>query len=483
MADSERFSPSSFMGRFEVLRYRVGNLRTSFANCVVTLTVLLAPFFVHAQCEPVGPRAQGAGAQRATAAQPEFFDEPKFTVAGVTDTSNPGGHGSDVIWRTQEALAKETTSLRKQESATGSSAPITENSLREAAREPGNFEANHRLGKLLLDDGKARDALPYLEQASRLNPEDYENAYELALAYADAGDYEHSLTNARALLAHQDKARQDKAEVHHLLGEVEEKLGNPLEAVHEYQRAAELDPSEPNLFDWGAELLLHHAPEPASEVFGKGNRLFPRSSRMLVGLGVAWYARGSDDQATACLCQAADLNPNDPTPYLFLGKIQNAEATASDQIGERLKRFAALQPEDALANYYYAVSLWKQRKGPEDTENLPLVESLLQKAVHLDPKLGAAYLQLGILYAERKEFSKAVSAYEKAVDADPGLEAAHYRLAQAYRRTGENSKAEHELQIYEQISKETAQRAERERRELQQFVYTLRDRTPAVQPQ
>src|SRR6185437_9795591 len=27
---------------------------------------------------------------------PEFFDKPQFEVAGVTDTTNLGGHGSDV---------------------------------------------------------------------------------------------------------------------------------------------------------------------------------------------------------------------------------------------------------------------------------------------------------------------------------------------------------------------------------------------------
>jgi hypothetical protein len=65
-----------------------------------------------------------------------------------------------------------------------------------------------------------------------------------------------------------------------------------LEAVREYQRAAELDATEPNLFNWGAELLMHRAAEPATEVFAKGHRLFPRSTRMLLGLAAAWYARG-----------------------------------------------------------------------------------------------------------------------------------------------------------------------------------------------
>ena len=55
--------------------------------------------------------------------------------------------------------------------------------------------------------------------------------------------------------------------------------------------------------------------------------------------------------------KAADLNPNDPNPYLFLGKIQSREITESAGYRERLARFANLTPESALANYYYAVSL------------------------------------------------------------------------------------------------------------------------------
>src|SRR5467141_3752750 len=35
---------------------------------------------------------------------PEFYDEPSFTVAGVTDPSNLGGHGSDTTVRTKESL-------------------------------------------------------------------------------------------------------------------------------------------------------------------------------------------------------------------------------------------------------------------------------------------------------------------------------------------------------------------------------------------
>ena len=408
-------------------------------------------------------RVPQASAKPATQA-PEFFDEPQFTVAGVTQATNAGGHGSDTVLRTTEALARATVSLGKEPDAnsTAASSAATESSLRDAvAREPESFEANQNLGKSLADHGKAAEAVPYLLRASRLDPKD--------------------------------------PDVHHLLGAVEEGLGNPLDAVREYQRAAELDPSEPHLFDWGTELLTHRALEPATEVFTKGNRLFPKSVRMLVALGVAWYARGSYNQAAQNLANASDLAPGDPTAYLFLGKMQSVETTPSEGSVERLARFAQLQPDNALANYYYAVSLWKGSSkepaspGDNSAEHSARVEALLLKAVHLDRKLGEAYLQLGILYAQRADFARAISAYREAIEvgsesaisavispgsvspqSDDTLEEAHYRLAQAYTRTGDKVKAREELELHDQLAKKTKEDTERKRREIQGFVVSLR---------
>jgi tetratricopeptide (TPR) repeat protein len=338
----------------------------------------------------LGPTKAGE-LQNSTSARPEFFDEPHFTVAGVTDTTTLGGHGSDVIARNRDALASATASLKT---------------------EPAN------------------------------------------------------------------KTDADEAAWHHLLADADERRRDPLEAVREYQRAAELNPSEPNLFDWGTELLVHRAAEPAIEVFTKGNRLFPRSVRMLAGLGAAWYSLGSFDQAAQRLCEASDLNPEDPNPYLFMGKMQAVETVQSQPLEERLARFVRLQPQNALANYYYAVSLWKRRKSPADAEDASRVRSSLEKAVHLDPKLGVAYLQLGVVYSEQGNLPQAISAYRQAIEASPLLEQAHYRLAQAYRQTGDTAKAHAELQQYEQISEQKTEETERQRHELQQFIYQLRDGPP-----
>ena len=56
---------------------------------------------------------------------PEFFDEPQFTVAGVSPASNAGGHGSDTVLRTSEALAKATVSLTAESTTAGSTSPAS----------------------------------------------------------------------------------------------------------------------------------------------------------------------------------------------------------------------------------------------------------------------------------------------------------------------------------------------------------------------
>ena len=257
-----------------------------------------------------------------------------------------------------------------------------------------------------------------------------------------------------------------------------EKGGQALKAVREYQHAAEQDARESNLFNWGAELLKHRAAEPAVEVFAKGHRLYPDSLRMLLGLAASWYARGDYGQAATFFFAACDLRPDDPQPYLFLGKVQSPEITRTEGYLARCRRFAERHPANAWADYYYAAALWTQRQGPEDTDTPTRVLDLLEKAVGLDAHLAVAYLQMGIVYADRNRDTPAIAAFEKALGADPRLNEAHYRLGQCYSRTGQKEKARRELQIYQEMTAQSAAEAQRERNGIPQFLYQLRDKQP-----
>jgi tetratricopeptide (TPR) repeat protein len=154
--------------------------------------------------------------------------------------------------------------------------------------------------------------------------------------------------------------------------------------------------------------------------------------------------------------------------------MQNAEVKRSANATAKLARFADLYPNNAEANYYYAVALWNQQPGSPDRPSIARVEQLLQKAIALDPKMATAYLQLGILYDSRRQFPDAASALERAIALDPNLEEAHYRLAQIYRRTGDDAKAQRELEAYKRAADSATEAAERERKAVQQFVYQLK---------
>jgi tetratricopeptide (TPR) repeat protein len=420
------------------------------------------------------PSASSASHSRAI----EFSDKPTFAVAGVVDWTAVGGHGSDSTLRTSEDLARKTLTLKPNGSSqseaalseTVSNANESESKLRAAlANAPGSFEGNHQLGELYLRAGRYKESIPFLEAAYGLDPAMDGNSYDLARAYKEAGDFSQAREHVQKLLKH-----KDSAELHRLAGELDEKLGDPLAAVQEEECAVRLDPSEQNYFEWGSELLLHRAVWQAVEVFRNGAKVYPKSSRMLTGLGTSLFAGALYGEAAILLCDASDLNPVDPEPYIFMGKVEREAPTPLPCVEQRLARFVQSQPESALASFLYAMAVWKRQTQPVDQNVLQQVEALLTKAVTIDPNYVDAYLQLGIIYSSQRNYEKAIGFYKRALVVDPQLGEAHYRLGVAYDRTGEPAKANKEFVLHDEIERQQAAAVERQRREIKQFLIVLK---------
>src|SRR6202011_3250520 len=270
--------------------------------------------------------------------------------------------------------------------------------------------------------GRIPQAAPFLEKAQQIDPSSYDNGYDLSLAYIQIG----RLSDARQLL--QDLVRKkNTAELHNLLGEVEEKDGKFVPAANEYEIAAHIDASESNLFDWGSELLLHRTLGPAVEVFQQASERYPKSARLVIGLGMALYARGNYDDAVKSLLRGTDLNPSDPDCYLFLSKAYNSSPGQADEVIERFRRFAQLQPRNARAHFYYAMSLWKGKRAEDPGLDLHQIEALLKTSLALDPKSAEAHLQLGNLYSDQNKYAESIPEYERALEFSPDLADIHYR--------------------------------------------------------
>jgi tetratricopeptide (TPR) repeat protein len=317
---------------------------------------------------------------------------------------------------------------------------------RQALDHPDSFAANRRLSEYYIRHNQVAAALPWLERAARIDPADYNNGYDLALARLEAKD----LAGARKLIEEM-LSRQDRGELHNLLGDVEEAAGNADEAEKQYERAARMDPSEKNLFDLGTDLLRHRAYPPALTVFQYAVQKYPRAARLQVGLGVALYSSSRYADAVETLCKAVDLDPADTKALDFLGGMYDLSPKLKDEVRKRLARFAELYPNNASANYYYALSLRQRNLTGGSAALANQVETLLKKAVALRPDFADAHFQLGLLYSDEDQLANAVREFEEVVRLRPNLKAAHYRLAQLYADLGKTELSRREYDVVKSL--------------------------------
>lgn len=348
--------------------------------------------------------------------------------------------------------------------------PAEEQFKKAITLEPRNYDANHNLGELYARVGKIGAGVPFFERAQRVKPDSFENGYDLSLAYLHAGRASDARRAVQSLLR-----QKNSAELHNLLGEIEEKDGKFIAAAKEFETAAHLDPSESNLFDWGSELLVHRTLDPAIEVFRDATQRYPNSPRLAIGLGMALYSRANYEDAVRSLLRAVDLDPSDARPYHFLAQAYNSSPAEAEEVIQRFRRFTELQPQNPRAPYYYAMSLWKGRRTQDTGLDLQQIESLLKTALKLDPKFAEAHLQLGNLYSDKKQYAEATPEYLSALKYDSTLSDAHYRLGQIYVHSGEKQQAQEHFEMYQKLRAERMAKVDRQEAEIRQFVYTAKN--------
>ncbi len=321
----------------------------------------------------------------------------------------------------------------------------SEQSLKEAQRRaPKDFLANHNLGEFYLQRGQITQAIPWLEAAAKIDSAHYNNQYDLILAYVKAGNLTQARTNLQSLLA-----IKNNAETNNLLGLLEEASGNKQAAAEAFQRAAQIAPTEQNIFDYGESILKLNAPEEALKIFKFGVNKYPKSAQLLVGEAISKYALGQFKEAIETLCQAVDLNPKDERAYIFLGEMYGVSVELADEINQRFEKLVQLQPRNAVAHYYYAMNLWKGKSGISNNQSK--IEGLLKRATELDPNLADAFHNLGLLYLEEQTIDAAIIQLQRAAKLKPEVSIIRFKLAQAYQRQGKTALAAQEFEATKKL--------------------------------
>ena len=100
------------------------------------------------------------------------------------------------------------------------------------------------------------------------------------------------------------------------------------------------------------------------------------------------------------------------------------------------------------------------------------MESLLKKSIALDEGLSEAHVQLGNFYADQHQYEKSLPEFVRALELNPNVADAHYRLGQDYVHVGQKDQAQKEFDVYQKLRAEHLAEIDKERAEVQQFVYS-----------
>lgn len=278
--------------------------------------------------------------------------------------------------------------------------------------EPQSARALSELGQASMLLHQPEEAAQAFARAAAIQPHNADLLYNWAVALTDSGQ-------TRPAVEVLDKTPADEMsdEAESLAGDLEEKLGNSLAAVHHYQTAAEKNPSEANLYALCVEYLRHWTWDEARRTAGFANNKYPDSNRLKLALGVALFGDKQFPEAAKVFAGLLQQDPNNNMYADMLGRTCG-EFAAGDLECKRLLGFAKTHPENARAAYYAAQQILE---GPHSPADIDEAGSLLRRATAADPKMADAWYETGMLDAERQHWPDSVGALQKAIALRPFL--------------------------------------------------------------
>jgi tetratricopeptide (TPR) repeat protein len=331
-----------------------------------------------------------SGKQTTALPEMEFSDDPNFTVAGVTDWTAVGGHGSDLILRTSEDLARETLTLKP-------STPVNP--------EPNSTNANQAFHERSTADiaeksGDALAAVQAYQKAVQLDPSE-ENYFawgsELLLHRAVWQAVEVFRSGTRL---YPQSARMLTA------------LGTALFAGARYNEAAldlcaasDLVPLNPDPYLFMGKIEIA-APNPLPCVQEKLARFAnqqPDNSMANYLYATALektQTPNSLQQSESFFTRAAALDPKCADAYLQLGILSARRHDDAKAISFYLKAITA-DPELADAHYRLAVAYDRSGQAEKAKQEFNLHQQLEQKQADATEQQRRELKQFQVLLKDR----------------------------------------------------------------------------------
>jgi tetratricopeptide (TPR) repeat protein len=340
--------------------------------------------------------------------------------------------------------------------------------------EPGHLMLGFVLAKL----GRTTEAIPELEKALALNPNDNDARMNLALAY------EQTNSPAKAIPHFVKLDEAMRAQGHALPPPALAAYIRALDATKQWSEAnskmlaaVAADPQNADLHDQcGSLYLQQHDWTKAQQQFAEAIRLKPDFATAHLHLGLALRAAGQMG-AGAEFQKAYDLAPQNPA---FIAEVASALIATgqSEQAIPILQRALEMSPKSPALMYQLGLAYQDNGKAQDaiplfrkvvtaEPRNTPALTNLglalcqvqrardavpvLQKAISIAPRDLTARQNLAAAYVNLGQYDDAIATLRAALKLAPNDPRLHYNLGVAFKMQDDAAKAIPELKAAEKL--------------------------------
>ena len=302
---------------------------------------------------------------------------------------------------------------------------------------PWNVRAHLACGRVYMESGDYRSAIPYLKTALKITFSDKETHQALATCYKKTGK---SMEDIETLLQMLSK-KPDSGEIMLLLGEAYIFESEYEEAANYFKKAIEADnPSDADKLKARYHLGLGRSfmaqgdkaedkskYEAGTEEFKKAIGLDPRCIGASFNLVTAFHRLGREAEAQKLLDKLLKGTPNSEEGWLsiFFYFLENGKPQKAKIALQKLLKF---DPENQIALFLAGQAFIRLQMYKESAE-------LFEKAAEVNPSDVRTYNFLGISYRHMKLNASAITAYNKALEIDPDDYNVHFNIGRAYKAT------------------------------------------------
>lgn len=274
------------------------------------------------------------------------------------------------------------------------------------AIDPNIPQIQLNLGLAEFKRGRFREATEPFRTVLKLDPKNMQARTLLGMTYYGSRMFKDAAANLEIALA----ADPENAQLRYYFAQ-------SLLSSSEYQRSL-------REFDW----LQRHEPDSAATH---------------VLMAEALDALNRPEEAIVELKAAAAKSPAEPNVHFAIGYIYWSQQK-DDEAEREFRLELDHDPANAQAWAWLADVLIRRN-------DFQKAKPLLDKALSTDPRVRIAHLDLGIVFAQGKQYDRAIAAFKEAIRLDDSKTDAHFRLARVYKEAGKPAESAAELAIVRQL--------------------------------